>query len=94
MDRNAARVMAPDPRWFALHKLFMSTSPKRNPKKKPKDREQGLNVLDLIQSNMPHYPLDHDFEATLPDALRDIFTAWKNTKNTVNPDPAQKLGLK
>jgi hypothetical protein len=39
-DGSAARVVAPDPRWFALHKLWMSDQEKRNALKRPKDRKQ------------------------------------------------------
>jgi hypothetical protein len=37
-DGSPARIVAPDPRWFALHKLWMSEQAKRNPLKRTKDR--------------------------------------------------------
>src|SRR3546814_3951594 len=45
-DGSPARIVAPDPRWFALHKLWMSEQAKRNPLKRPKDRKQGLALLE------------------------------------------------
>lgn len=57
-DGSPARIVAPDPRWFALHKLWMSEQAKRNPLKRPKDRKQGLALLDAVVEAMPHYPLD------------------------------------
>src|SRR6185503_6351870 len=39
-DATAARIVAPDPRWFALHKLWLSAQDKRDPFKRDKDREQ------------------------------------------------------
>jgi len=29
-DGEAARMVVPDPRWFALHKLWMAKKPERN----------------------------------------------------------------
>lgn len=79
-DGSPARIVAPDPRWFALHKLWMSEQAKRNPLKRPKDRKQGLALLDAVVEAMPHYPLDGAFEATIPTDLQAIFENWQ--KNT------------
>lgn len=79
-DGSPARIVAPDPRWFALHKLWMSEQAKRNPLKRPKDRKQGLALLDAVVEAMPHYPLDGAFEATIPPDLQAIFENWQ--KNT------------
>ena len=37
-DGTPVRIVAPDPRWFALQKLWMSEKEGRNPLKRPKDR--------------------------------------------------------
>lgn len=76
-DRKAARIIAPDPRWFALHKLWLSDKPQRDVLKKPKDRAQGREVLALVRDSMPHYPLDEDFAKTLPPELASYFDAWR-----------------
>lgn len=68
---DAARLVVPDPRWFALQKLWMAEKPGRNPQKKPKDRKQGIALLDAVWLTMPHYPLDDDF----PGALKPHFEA-------------------
>src|SRR3546814_6159420 len=75
-----ARIVAPDPRWFALHKLWMSEQAKRNPLKRPKDRKQGLALLDAVVEAMPHYPLDEAFEAAIQPDLQEIFE--KDRKST------------
>lgn len=75
-ELKPARVVAPDPRWFALHKLWMSEKPERNPLKKPKDRKQGLALLDAVSQAMPHYPLDEAFVSELPSALLPHFERW------------------
>jgi hypothetical protein len=68
-DGTAARVVAPDPRWFALHKCWLADKPSRNTLKAPKDRRQGEALLAAIREFMPHYPLDTDFAQTLPREL-------------------------
>lgn len=75
-DLKPARIVAPDPRWFALHKLWMSEKPSRNPLKKPKDRKQGLALLDAVSQAMPHYPLGKAFVSELPDELLPHFENW------------------
>jgi hypothetical protein len=78
-DGSPARLVVPDPRWFALHKLWMADQAKRNPLKRPKDRAQGLALLDAVAEAMPHYPLDGDFADGLPPELRAHFDDWKNS---------------
>lgn len=77
-DGSPARIVAPDPRWFALHKLWMAAQAKRNPLKRPKDRTQGLALLDAVAEAMPHYPLDEDFVDALPDELAPYYREWEN----------------
>jgi hypothetical protein len=76
-DGEAARMVVPDPRWFALQKLWMAEKPERNPQKKPKDRKQGIALLDAVRQTMPHYPLNAIFFGELPDALKPHFEAWE-----------------
>jgi len=76
-DLKSARIIAPDPRWFALHKLWMSEKPRRNPQKKPKDRKQGSLLLHAITLAMPHYPLDDAFISELPPELLTCFEDWR-----------------
>lgn len=76
-DGSPARIVAPDPRWFALHKLWMAAQAKRNPLKRPKDRQQGLALLDAVAQAMPHYPLDDRFVSQIPGELTDHFHAWR-----------------
>ncbi len=76
-DGTAARLIVPDPRWFALHKLWMSEQAKRNPLKRDKDRKQGIALLDAVREAMPHYPLDAGFTASLPPELTPYFESWR-----------------
>jgi hypothetical protein len=79
-DATAARIVAPDPRWFALHKLWLSGQAKRNPFKRRKDREQGLGVLDAVAEAMPHYPLDEGFAAAIPAELEPLWREWRSAR--------------
>lgn len=79
-DGGAARMVVPDPRWFALQKLWMAEKPQRDPQKKPKDLKQGIALLDAVWLAMRHYPLDNDFYEGLPDQLKPHFERWEAKK--------------
>lgn len=79
-DGQPARVVAPDPRWFALQKLWMSAQEKRNPLKRPRDARQGTALLNAVRETMPQFPLDKRFEAEIPAELMPHYQAW-NLKN-------------
>ncbi|KPL68919.1 hypothetical protein SZ64_12910 [Erythrobacter sp. SG61-1L] len=76
-DGTAARLVVPDPRWFALHKLWLGRQAKRNPLKRRKDLQQGTAVLDAVAEAMPQYPLDEAFEAAIPAELVDMWREWR-----------------
>lgn len=66
-------VAAPDPRYFALHKLWLSKRPKRiREGKAPKDAAQGKMLFKAIREFMPHYAIDGEFARALPTELRQI----------------------
>ena len=73
----AAKIVAPDPRMFALQKLWLAEKPTRDPLKKPKDRRQGVALLDACAKGiLPRHPLDKKFLASLPAALQPHFKRW------------------
>lgn len=76
-DGSAARLVVPDPRWFALHKLWLADEPSRAPLKREKDRKQGMALLDAVAEAMPHYPLDAAFAASIPAELRPAWRQWR-----------------
>lgn len=74
---RACPLYVPDPRWMALHKLWLSKKPERHPQKKPKDARQGQVLLDACRYFLADsYPLDIDFVLELPEELRDLFNDW------------------
>lgn len=74
---SAAKIVAPDPRLFALQKLWLAEKPSRDPLKKPKDRRQGDALLDACaKGELPRHPLDKAFISGLPEALKPHFQRW------------------
>lgn len=80
LDATPARVVAPDPRYFALQKLWLSKQEKRKSEKRPKDARQAQLVLDALARTMPHYPIDDAFAATLPVELASLLAAWRSAR--------------
>ena len=74
-DGTPARIVAPDPRWFALHKCWLADKPTRSRLKAPKDRRQGEVLLRAVRERMPHYPMDDAFARALPRELGSYFSS-------------------
>ncbi len=63
----ACLVFVPDPRWMALHKLWLA-------RKRPKDQRQGEVLLDVTRWLLVNtHPLDIDFVLSLPVVFRGLF---------------------
>jgi hypothetical protein len=91
LDGLPARLVVPDPRWFALQKLWLAEKPERNPLKKPKDAKQGELLLSAIAQRMPHYPLDDAFRAELPTDLTVHLDRWRQSFQVDKPGFWQRL---
>ncbi|QUL37608.1 GSU2403 family nucleotidyltransferase fold protein [Erythrobacter sp. JK5] len=79
-DGSPARIVAPDPRWFALQKLWLGAQAKRNPLKRRKDTVQGAALLEAVAEAMPHYSLGHEFVESLPDELVPYWEEWAKAR--------------
>ncbi len=68
-------MAVPDPRAFALHKLWLAGQPDRNPLKKRRDENQGLAVAQLIIRYLPQYRFrtsdNRMFSKNLVESARD-----------------------
>lgn len=53
-DGYPAAIAAPDPRAFALHKLWLSKQPDREPVKKQRDYDQGITIAGLVVQYLPN----------------------------------------
>lgn len=77
LRQRACPLYVPDPRWMALHKLWLAQKPERNALKRPKDRRQGEVLLSACRYFLADsYPINIDFVLELPPELRDLFTHW------------------
>lgn len=54
-DGRVFMISAPDPRAFAMFKLWLSKAPDREPDKKQRDLAQAQAVISLIEDRLPHY---------------------------------------
>jgi len=79
-----ARIVAPDPRWMALHKMWLSRQPKRAAAKRPKDARQGAYLLMAGKERMPRFALDDAFQQQIPAALQPIYEEWLNFGHNFN----------
>jgi hypothetical protein len=79
-DATPARLVVPDPRWFALQKLWLAEQPKRNPLKRDKDTKQGMALLDAVEEAMPQYRIDETFEVAIPAELEPYYRRWKASR--------------
>jgi hypothetical protein len=71
-DGMPAPMIAPDPRAFAVYKLWLSEQADREPAKKQRDRLQAHAAVDLVRSKFPHLPLDANAERMFPKAVRRL----------------------
>lgn len=71
------RMVAPDPRAFAIHKLWMSRRPDRDPLKTARDAAQARAVAELVARYLPHLPFRPEemrsFPKTLVEAAAPLF---------------------
>ncbi|MGB4118398.1 MAG: GSU2403 family nucleotidyltransferase fold protein [Polaromonas sp.] len=81
---KACPLVVPDPRFMALHKLWLSRKPERKSSKKDKDQRQGYVLLDAVRHFLSSsHPLNVDFVLDLPEDLRLIFDAWCKERHFV-----------
>lgn len=60
IDRKGypCRMFVPDPRSFAIHKLWLSEQPGRRKDKAKRDREQALLVAGLVVDRLQKFKFD------------------------------------
>ena len=74
---RACPLTVPDPRFMALHKLWLADKPERNPAKRDKDRRQGDVLMDAVRHFMQaSHPVNVDFVLDVPEDLRPTFDQW------------------
>ena len=70
---NGQPVMmpVPDPRAFAVHKVWLSKQNEREPVKKSRDFNQAAMVFYLLKEHLPNYPVDADQMRYFPKDVID-----------------------
>ncbi len=83
-----APMRAPDPRYWAAHKMWLSNAVGRDPQKKIRDRQQGEMVFQMVAEKLPQFPIDDLFLETLPRDLRNNVPAsiQSSKKDRTQPD--------
>jgi len=82
-DGYPAAMTCPDPRAFALHKIWLSERDDRNPLKKSRDRHQALTVAYLLARYLPHYTFAAEELKMFPKRVFDL--AGKEISEMVVP---------
>lgn len=81
---RACPLHVPDPRWMALHKMWLAEKPGRKASKKSKDARQGEVLLDAVRYFLKNsHPIDTDFVIDLPEELEPHFTRWARERGFV-----------
>jgi hypothetical protein len=70
-DGYPAAMTCPDPRAFALHKIWLSERADRDPLKKKRDRHQGLTVAYLIARYLPQFRFNAEELRMIPKKVFD-----------------------
>ncbi|WP_274630700.1 nucleotidyltransferase domain-containing protein [Arvimicrobium flavum] len=63
------RLVVPDPRAFAVHKLWLSEQPDRNPAKRRRDRQQAEMVAQVTARYLQHLPFETTALKSFPRAI-------------------------
>jgi hypothetical protein len=70
-------MVVPDPRAFAVHKLWLSKQPSRDRTKARRDREQARAVAGLIEEYLPHLEFDRGELDSFPANVRRLAAELK-----------------
>ena len=64
-----APMRCPDPRYWAVHKMWLSLRDERDPQKKIREGQQAEMMMKLLVDKLPQFPLDEAFLQGLPKEL-------------------------
>jgi hypothetical protein len=68
---NPVRIAATDPRVFAVHKLWLSARPDREPQKRRRDLAQAQVVGQIVSRHLTHLSFEDDDMRMIPKDLVD-----------------------
>lgn len=70
-----AAMRCPDPRFWVLHKAWLSEREGRSLERRGRDRSQAVLVTRLLREKLPHLPFNEAFLAKVPRELRRMTPA-------------------
>jgi hypothetical protein len=88
-----AQIVAPEPRTFALRKLWLARRTGRDPADRERDARDGATLLEALAAGMPGFPLHEGFAGALPGPLREVFDRWQARRQHPAPSPARDLDI-
>lgn len=92
-DGYPVEVTSIDPRYFAAHKLWLSTQDSRDPVKQRRDSAQAREVVRLLVEFMPRLPMNDKALQALPSHLREpLFELAKDVQESLE-SPGDVPGL-
>ncbi len=81
------RMITPDPRAFAIHKIWISARENRTPIKKARDAEQAFAIASLARMFLQHLPFAEAELRYLPrTVVQDALAAFAKAKQTLPVD--------
>jgi hypothetical protein len=85
-DKGFPVIMnVPDPRAFAIHKLWLSKQPIRGPAKARRDQAQAFAVAALVMSELKHLPFDGRALRMMPrEIVAEAVAAFRKTASEVS----------
>ena len=90
MDQRGfpAPMRCPDPRYWALHKAWLSEREDRPPDRRRRDWEQASLMMRLVRERLPHLRFDEDLLAGLPGELRRMIPETEPRTGSGPEEPA------
>jgi hypothetical protein len=82
-DGYPVSMVVPDPRAFAIHKVWLSEQTDREPVKKKRDEDQGLVIALLVIKYMPQYKFEPSKLRMFP---KDVVQKLKKKIAEFKPD--------
>lgn len=71
-DGMPAPMVSPDPRAFAIHKMWLSRQDDRDPAKKNRDQRQAEAVANLVTEKLRHLKFGDEAERMFPSKVRSV----------------------
>lgn len=93
-DGYPALMVMPDPRAFAVYKLWMSRQLDRDPLKKNRDSMQAMALSEMIREKLPHLSFSDESRMIFPASVRDIIGELDGSQSPEQEDPDEERSFR